>query len=1276
MSSSSNPDLLDSSDANLEKALEEVIAQLEQGEVPDTKNLFYRFPDFKEEIAELIENWLGMERRTGTLASASSNGSIDDTKLHRNPAFGDYRLKKVIGSGGMGVIYEAEQISLSRPVAVKMILNPLSDRSRFRIEAEAAASLHHDSIVSIYEVGEIDGQPFLSMQYIEGRNLRDHVNGQPQAPEEAAKLVASLARAVHYAHQRGILHRDLKPANILLDCFGKPYVTDFGLAKQLGASAELTRSGAILGTPAYMSPEQAMGQVKSITVTADVYGLGAILYTLLTGEAPFTGESDLRTLRHVVEDDPKPPRTLRPDLDCNIETVCLKCLEKNPSARYQSAALLAEDLARYLRKEPVHARPISTLARNFQWCQRNPTVSILSLLVAALLACSLVFLSSFAYSEYQARIDAEDASIKQMTLRREIERARDNSEQDRQAAILALADLYAANGLSASRQRADSEALLWFLKAVETAPGNSPSRKRSQMRCLSLLRNSPIPIAALQLDKPFQASTFHDDMRLLAWRPTADEIMFRCATDFVILRPMTGETWRPSDWGLAVSAACWDATGKLIALGCNDGELRILDADTREPIVSTDFPKPIRALAFSSSGSHLAIASGKSIQFLNTASEELAEPVIQLRDEVLDLRFSQDDSRLLSVSKAAKLTCFEWAKNTSDPSFEMPCFLELDDNMYQHYWPQFSVNGSDVFVRTSKTTIHRFDATNGKKLEGRLLGGDASTFAKSENDLSWVCCGNGYSRIWDFDAKTHKFSSNLERLEHDDQVTTTDFSSGEYIATAGHDRSVRIWRVDRRGDRGQRRNAAKPPLAVIPHLSRVVRVLFSPDGSQLATFQLDGLVRIWRLPTFQAPGYAVSTPPYYSVAKAVDRNSWLISGATHSNGTISDASLRRISDGKRIAGTTAGMHAYRGRLMDSALRVDGLQIATAHALTYNSAEASGDDLEPKGLIRLWQVPSSKLEFPPIELDTEPRSIAYHPLRDEIVVLTAAMELVVVKLDSGEIVCRSSFTLPTEQHPDSTHQRKTHLYNGQLHFSPDGKRLFAWGVGRGVHVWDCTEQLAKTADKTYLADEALDQVVFSSSKNWLAAIPKGGSSALVLDSSSGQVLATLRHPALVNSVSITTSGEHVLTGCEDGRARLFAPMQSSQQLLTLKHSRPVLDVVFSRDQQRFASLTEDSVVRIWYHDGTLAFSPQVAAEGANKLQYLDAPHRLLVMGANREIQVMNFNGFHNVDRFDSKQLRQLARLIAGKRIAEAGVVEYTSQQWLALWNTRLEPAQLE
>jgi serine/threonine-protein kinase len=296
--------------------------------------------------------------------------------------FGDYELLEEIARGGMGVVYKARQISLNRIVAIKMILAgqlaSSGDLQRFHTEAEAAANLDHPNIVPIYEVGEHEGQHYFSMKLIDGSNLAQQVTRYTQDPQATARLMATVAQAVHHAHQRGILHRDLKPGNILVDREGQPYVTDFGVARRVEGHTGQTQTGAILGTPSYMPPEQARSE-KVLTTAVDVYSLGAVLYELLTGRPPFRAETPLETVLQVLEHEPDRPRVLNPRADRDLETICLKCMEKEAPKRYGSADALAEELERWLAQEPIQARPVSRPERMWRWCRRNPLVAALSL---------------------------------------------------------------------------------------------------------------------------------------------------------------------------------------------------------------------------------------------------------------------------------------------------------------------------------------------------------------------------------------------------------------------------------------------------------------------------------------------------------------------------------------------------------------------------------------------------------------------------------------------------------------------------------------------------------------------------------------------------------------------------------------------------------------------------------------------------------------------------------------------------------------------------------
>ncbi len=313
--------------------------------------------------------------RSGTTSAASP------VRLHY---FGDYELIDEIARGGMGIVYRARQLSLNRIVAVKMILSGQlageAEVKRFRLEAEAAANLQHPHIVAIHEIGEHEGRHYFSMDFIEGKNLAEHAQANPLSARETAQLVKQLAEAVHYAHQRGTLHRDLKPQNVLIDAQGQPRITDFGLAKRwdaanpasAAAASELTHTGAIMGSPSYMAPEQAAARMGEIGPATDVYSLGAIFYQLLTGQPPHRGATALETVTKVIAEVPTAPRKLTPQVPPDLETICLKCLEKNPAQRYANARHLAEELERFLAGEPILAKPAGASRKLWSWALRHP----------------------------------------------------------------------------------------------------------------------------------------------------------------------------------------------------------------------------------------------------------------------------------------------------------------------------------------------------------------------------------------------------------------------------------------------------------------------------------------------------------------------------------------------------------------------------------------------------------------------------------------------------------------------------------------------------------------------------------------------------------------------------------------------------------------------------------------------------------------------------------------------------------------------------------------
>src|SRR5213595_2211525 len=304
--------------------------------------------------------------------------------------FGDYELLEQIGRGGQGVVFRARQKSLNRTVALKVIsLGQWASKAhlkRFRLEAEAAAHLEHPGIVPIHEVGERDGQCYFSMKFVEGGQLDEVVRRAPMSIRQGAELIAKVARTVHYAHEHGILHRDIKPGNILLDEKGEPHLTDFGLARLVETESTVTCTMEVLGTPSYMAPEQAVGNNAAVSSVTDIYGLGAVLYQLLTGQPPFAGGTTYETIKLLLNTEPRQPRLFNPKIDRDLSTICLKCLEKDPKRRYPSALALAEDLERWVKHEPIQARRTGIFTRGRKWVRRKPAVAALIASLVALAA--------------------------------------------------------------------------------------------------------------------------------------------------------------------------------------------------------------------------------------------------------------------------------------------------------------------------------------------------------------------------------------------------------------------------------------------------------------------------------------------------------------------------------------------------------------------------------------------------------------------------------------------------------------------------------------------------------------------------------------------------------------------------------------------------------------------------------------------------------------------------------------------------------------------------
>jgi serine/threonine-protein kinase len=432
----------------------------EQGDLNTTVDLSNR--NATSDTAKVGPNALDQ-----TIDSTAAIAGDTSFEVGAVPGAGRYEILGELGRGGMGVVYKARQKGLNRLVALKMLLAGAHADDillqRFNTEAEAVARLHHPNIVQIYEVGQMDGVPYFSLEFVDGQGLNKKLGGKPQPFREAAELMMVLARAMHYAHEHQIIHRDLKPGNILLTSAGVPKIADFGLAKRLEGDISQTRSGTLMGTPGYMAPEQARGENHDIGPAADTYALGAILYELLTGRAPFVAAGVMETIMRVLKEEPVPPSQLRAKLPPDLETICLKCLQKEPPRRYASAGAMADDLDHYLAGEPILARPVGVAERLWRWCRRNPRVAALTASTFALLVAGIVGLAAGLVA---------------------IAKEKNKKEEERRAADEARQSAEVARELAQRQTMLSLETIRTLVREVQEQIGNNPGMQRLKLKLL------------------------------------------------------------------------------------------------------------------------------------------------------------------------------------------------------------------------------------------------------------------------------------------------------------------------------------------------------------------------------------------------------------------------------------------------------------------------------------------------------------------------------------------------------------------------------------------------------------------------------------------------------------------------------------------------------------------------------------------------------------------------------------------------------------------------